>query len=246
MRITILFILLPFLSISQSLPTLYPYLSEGEKYIDRDIWLKHEIFYYAKDILDDENLEDFCPECLEYYKRYGNLSEEMYFRCLKECQYGDAWTDGIIPDIVSSELPPQGNNTYTRLNLGDRDPRTAWVEGDDGYGIGEYLEIKDIYTDAIKTMIFFNGFQYSIKLWKYNSRVKTFKVYANGEATAYIHLEDRMGQQIIDFRDFLPKDFHTYEDEKVTIRLEIVDVYKGEKWKDVAISDIMIFWCYGC
>ena len=34
MRVTILFLLLPFLSISQSLPTLYPYLSEGEKWKD--------------------------------------------------------------------------------------------------------------------------------------------------------------------------------------------------------------------
>ena len=244
-KLLLLMFVLPLFTTAQDLPVIYTYLSEGAKYIDRDIWLKGEINNYTNSFFDD-NDEDICPDCFEHLKNDGTLSEEMYFQCLKECQYGDSWVFGITPDVVSSELDPQGKNTYTRFNVGDRDPRTAWVEGKNDYGVGEYIEMRDIHTDAIKTMIILNGYQKSIKSWKDNSRIKTLKVYANGEATAYIHLEDRMGKQIIDFRYLLPEDFHTYDDEKVTIRLEITDVYKGERWKDVAISDIMIFWCYGC
>ena len=57
------------------------------------------------------------------------------------------------------------------------DPRTAWVEGEEGYGIGEYIESTGdnrIWSGTL--IVILNGFQKSIKLWKKNSRVKTVKV----------------------------------------------------------------------
>jgi hypothetical protein len=40
----------------------------------------------------------------------------------------------------SSHLKSQGSKSYESGNLSDWDPRTAWVEGKSGYGIGEFFE----------------------------------------------------------------------------------------------------------
>ena len=128
---------------------------------------------------------------------------------------------------ASSTLSPQGKYNYSVDNLTDYDPRTPWVEGKEDYGIGEYIDLELPYgSDNIKIL---NGYQRSYSSWKNNSRVKTIKVYAYKKAICYVELEDKMGGQYFD----LP------ENDFQRIRFVIVDVYKGDKWKDVAISEIL-------
>jgi len=242
-KILLILFLLPIFTIAQDLPTIYTSLIEEEIYIDRDVWLENEIKEYAFHLLDDENLYDVCPDIIKYYKKYGRLSDKMYFKSLVECEYGDSWSWGVVPEYVSSELPLQKNNTYSRFNLGDRDPRTAWVEGENDYGIGEYIDM-NIHNEGSMTMSILNGYQKSIKSWKDNSRVKTFKVYVNGEEIVYLHLEDRMGEQNISFSSLLSANFDNWDELELVIRLEIFDVYPGNKWSDVAISGISVFACY--
>ena len=167
----------------------------------------------------------------------------MYFEYLEQSEYGDSWLSCIVPDYVSSTLKSQGNNSYNKSNLGDRDPRTAWVEGADGYGIGEYIEMR-VYAEALKDLRILNGDQKSIKSWKDNSRVKSFKVYINNVPVRILELEDRMGEQIISFDDLLPEGFDIWSAEDFEIKLEILAVYPGERWKDVCISGISFFGCY--
>jgi len=50
--------------------------------------------------------------------------------------YGSGCTEGPSVAKESSSLVSQGKSTYGSKNLYDWDPRTAWVEGDSGYGIG--------------------------------------------------------------------------------------------------------------
>tara|TARA_Y100000813_G_scaffold195643_1_gene177786 strand:- start:187 stop:1242 length:1056 start_codon:yes stop_codon:yes gene_type:complete len=130
---------------------------------------------------------------------------------------------------ASSTLSPQGKYNYYAKNLNDNDPRTAWVEGKSDYGIGEYFSVQgDMFGD--NTIYIFNGYQHSYSSWKNNSRVKKFRVYADDRAICYLDLQDKMGGQYFN----LPND-DLYGK---WIRFEIVEVYKGEKWNDVAISEI--------
>ena len=127
---------------------------------------------------------------------------------------------------ASSTLGDQSNNSYGVDKLQDNSPFTAWVEGEEGYGIGTYF-----YVQGHVNMIF-NGYQKSPRTWSLNSRVKTLKVYKNEEALCLLHLKDEMGSQ----RFELPG--YQYQDGRDLFKFEIVDVYPGSKWADVAISEI--------
>lgn len=141
--------------------------------------------------------------------------------------YNDC-AQGVMPVHATSTLKGQGSKTYNIGNLSDDNPMTAWVEGVEGYGIGESFEVKGVMVNVI-----YNGYQSSPKNWKYNSRVKRFKVYRHGEAICYLDLTDEMGAQYFE----LPYKFVNWET-KENFKFEIVEVYKGDKWDDVCISEV--------
>ena len=53
----ILMFVLPLFTTAQQLPIIYTYLSEGAKYIDREVWLKGEINDYTNFLQEDEKTE---------------------------------------------------------------------------------------------------------------------------------------------------------------------------------------------
>ncbi len=106
----------------------------------------------------------------EIYKQENETGwEEMYFRTIN--------IDGkLMHFIVSSELDPvdpfRGLGMYGGHNLFDDDSATAWVEGANGQGKGEYVIFK---TDEYypETVTINNGYQKSVRLFKINSRPQT-------------------------------------------------------------------------
>ncbi|MDQ3111168.1 MAG: hypothetical protein M3R17_14850 [Bacteroidota bacterium] len=139
--------------------------------------------------------------------------------------YSDC-AQGTRPLKASSTLTGQGTKNYALKNLADDDPKTAWVEGVAGYGTGEWFEVGGMVN------VIYNGYQSSPIAWANNSRVKTFKVYENNSPICLLVLTDEMGQQSFE----LPVTAENRD--SVILKFEIVDVYKGLKWDDVAISHI--------
>ena len=120
-------------------------------------------------------------------------------------------------------------------------------EGASDYGIGEYFVIfpKDDFdagmagdTEFDIPNVIYNGYQKSYYLWINNSRVKKFKIYLDNEPVCYLVLKDKMGAQSFD----LPSDWDFYDvdewKEWKEIKFEIIEVYKGNKWSDVAITEL--------
>jgi hypothetical protein len=141
---------------------------------------------------------------------------------------------GISPLRASSTLANQGKFNYNIKNINDDNPMTAWVEGSVDYGIGVFFEIK-----ASSINIIYNGYQSSPKSWMENSRVKKFKVYKNNVALCYLELTDEMGRQSFE----LPGHNNYNPEMDYNFKFEIMEVYKGTKWKDVAISEINLSLC---
>lgn len=128
---------------------------------------------------------------------------------------------------ASSSLRPQGKYNYDPKNINDYDPRTAWIEGKSDYGIGESFSV----SSGIGLRVYiFNGYQHSYSSWKNNSRVKKLRVYSDGDTLCYLELKDVMGGQYFN----LPNNY----DYPTWLKFEIVEVYKGDKWSDVAISEM--------
>ena len=91
---------------------------------------------------------------------------------------------------TSSTLRPQGESNYRPENMDDGDRKTAWVEGVNGYGIGEKVIIK--FQDPNGTMkIPFRGFRITngyaknIETWKSNSRVKLLELSLQQETSIF-------------------------------------------------------------
>jgi len=146
--------------------------------------------------------------------------------------YNDC-SEGVNLVQVSSFLKDQGGNSYGGAELNNT-PVTAWVEGKPDYGIGEYFICKGFCPNTI-----YNGYQKSPSAWRNNSRVKRLKLYVNEEPYAFIDLTDEMGVQYFDG----PRGEPEGDDE---FKFEIVDVYEGDKWSDVAISKVAhVVCCFG-
>ncbi|MBS0012227.1 MAG: hypothetical protein KFF49_12505 [Bacteroidales bacterium] len=206
---------------------------------------------------------------------------EMYFMAIK--------AEGKLQHYyVSSELEPvdpfQAYGRYGGHHLFDNDPATAWVEGVEGHGEGEYL-IAGLGESIPDTISIHNGYQKSERLYKMNSRphIIGLSLYAGifleGDHTEIasryrvrkiagaktIELPDSMGKQSFDLS--FPEDIEESKDSLLSlfisdfageieerqklcptcdltpqleffIKLEIINVYKGDKWDDTCISGI--------
>lgn len=165
----------------------------------------------------------------EIKKQEDAESEQGFF-------YHDCY-QGVEVLKASSTLVGQGKKSYKVSLINDNNPMTAWVEGTDGYGISESFEVKSANVNVI-----YNGYQSSPANWKNNSRVKKFKVYKDNKPLCYLVLTDEMGAQRFELpvkADYDKEDF----DNPSTFKFEIVEVYKGDKWDDVAISEIDFALC---
>lgn len=125
------------------------------------------------------------------------------------------------PHMTSSELdavdPFEGLGKYGGHNLFDKSKYTAWVEGVEGPGTGEYVYLA-MGKEFPEQMVIFNGYQKNDDVFIKNNRVKTIRVslFAGfmipGDVTEIgmyyylrqfdteevIGLEDRDGSQAID------------------------------------------------
>ena len=157
--------------------------------------------------------------------------------------------------FASSELDEDKNDKYAIRNLTDGDPSTAWVEGKMGSGIYEYIKIYcpsketdmvDRYSAyKIDSLGIINGYTKNEEVFYKNNRVKKIKIeYKNDifreenpynmktpEIYEYI-LEDTMAMQYLVF----PEPIYMS-----SMKISILEVYKGSKWDDTCISELRIF-----
>lgn len=158
---------------------------------------------------------------------------------------GCSWYCGGGPEEVtaSSYLKSQGENNYEPKNAHDLNYKNAWVEGVPGYGIGEFLTYKFTATSPrITEIIVVNGYVKSETAYQNNSRVKKLKVYLNDKPYAILNLEDKIANQGFKVEPIGNNDRKDWDVLKTkpdwTLKFEILEVYKGLKYDDVAISEI--------
>lgn len=145
---------------------------------------------------------------------------------------------------ASSTLKSNGSINYEADNVCIQNNSGAWVEGSNGSGIGEYIEIKrklDVsdkeYGIDYTEIVIVNGYLKNEKVWKNNNRVKTLAFYYNDEYMFDIDLEDIYSPQTISLEGY---DIHADSGEEVSFKFEIKDIYKGDKYDDTAITGIII------
>ncbi len=206
------------------------------------IYGKPEYPYYDEIIIDSIAKEMGCT--IPYSSPLWYSSEMSYNRPSSAYwRYRGAHCGG--PESVAwkfsatSTYPNSSRNTYEASNLEDWDLSTAWVEGREDYGLGEKIYFTfwapcDYRDDGIveRTFKIYNGYTKSESSWRNNSRVKTLILGHSDSAIATLNLEDIREPQ--SFNITLPITYDSTE-----LYFEIADYYAGDKWSDVAITEIV-------
>ena len=132
---------------------------------------------------------------------------------------------------VSSSL----NDSYKAEFANDLSYKTAWVEGKKDEGIGEHLEYY-FKNDSprITEIIISNGYMKSEETWKNNNRVKKLKLYVNGVPLGVLNLKDSRTDQYFSVGTL----GHNKNGTDLILKFEILEVYKGSKYNDTAITEI--------
>ena len=145
---------------------------------------------------------------------------------------------------ATSTLRGDGTKKYGVHNLDDCDISTAWIEGSQDYGVGDSITFHftralwdtqgpGLATEKVPFRGFsiLNGYMKSDKLWKQNSRAKRLRVFHNEKSIFDMALADSMEiQRVSCTTEWLRPDD--------TVRVEIIDVYPGEKYRDTAITEL--------
>lgn len=149
---------------------------------------------------------------------------------------GCSWYCAAWPDTIfsSSELPKTKDYNYSAGNCHDFSLRTAWVEGKADEGIGAFIQYNFNMVPTLRPteIQIYNGYQKNEKTWIENGRVKTLKLYINDTAIANLALSDTLAKQVFKIEaDRIPV--------IRTLKFEIVDVFSGSKYTDIAISELI-------
>lgn len=140
---------------------------------------------------------------------------------------------GPINITATSELNPNKDFTYNAGNIHDFSLRNAWIEGKNSSGINESITFEFIENGPpLTTVEIFNGYMKTEKNWEENGRVKKLKLYINNNAIAILNLEDIKSQQRFKIGT------HQSQKGNLFLKFEIIEVYKGSKYDDTAISEL--------
>ncbi|MFH1470029.1 MAG: hypothetical protein ABIO70_36935 [Pseudomonadota bacterium] len=130
---------------------------------------------------------------------------------------------------ASSTLAPA--DAYHPGYLFDGRTDFGWVEGAEGLGLGEHLELALGATVDLTGLEIWNGYQRSEDHFKKNARVKALTVTGDDGIAHSLPVADRMGPQVL----ALPAPLRTRH-----LRLEIAAATAGTRYQDLVISELRL------
>lgn len=201
-----------------------------------------------KGIMPDSKIELylFSTSKQEHYKIAEKYGDTFSIELLEnnKVQYSDKngdiiefdYSQWVIPNTfyTASSFLREGKTQYSPGNL-------AYVEGlpwasANGYGINESIQIETTFFNKLQ-LKFYNGFQSKNRpdLYSANSRAKKIKIVnlENGNTQDFF-IKDTSSVQIISLSEL-----NINQNSFVKLELTILEVYPGEKYKDLCIQAII-------
>ena len=113
-------------------------------------------------------------------------------------------------------------------------PALPWVEGVEGNGIGEKIEIT--FNDDFQGISILGGFVDIVRpyLFRANSRPRQIKITSVSDESPF--------EMFVNFHDSVQYTDVIFPKKTNHIVIEIIEVYDGEKWQDTCISTIFPLW----
>lgn len=123
------------------------------------------------------------------------------------------------------------SNTYYPANAIDGKRSTAWIEGVDGPGLGEWIRFDFDREINLHRILIQPGYFKSQSIWAENNRLQTLTAYFSDGTSRDLSFTDRMDSQKVDIGSVKTK----------WVKLVIKSVYYGTD-PDTAISELAFEW----
>jgi hypothetical protein len=131
---------------------------------------------------------------------------------------------------ASSVLPTSTVASYEASRVLDADESTVWVEGAEGDGIGEWIELELPAASRISRIDVANGYDRGVR-FSQNGRVRQALLTFSDGSSQRIDLLDRRGIQTFTLSPVRTN----------SVRVTIRSVYPGTRWSDTAIGEIRVW-----
>lgn len=123
------------------------------------------------------------------------------------------------------------SNTYYPANAIDGKRSTAWIEGVDGPGLGEWIRFDFDREINLHRILIQPGYFKSPAIWAQNNRIATLTAYFSDGSSRDLNFSDRMDSQKVDIGSVRTK----------WVKFVIRSVYYGSD-PDTAISELAFEW----
>jgi hypothetical protein len=141
------------------------------------------------------------------------------------CRQADSYTTYC----VSSVLEPQYGFTYGPEKLFDARLDTAWVEGDEGDGIGAWIIVEFSQPERLSELQLLNGYHKNRGIYQANNRIRDVLVRTSSGYQEAWRLDDSPAIQTIVIGDDTPIQW---------VQFVIQSVYRGSKYRDTAVTEL--------
>jgi hypothetical protein len=220
------------IAVGQTIKTIKPELGGSNDYSKTEeiVWQK-ALDQYSKinsGDLDYEKLNESDKKMIDSLEMIGGPMIQGV---------GCSWYCGGGPYKVtsSSYLKEQGKSTYLPDNLHDFDLFTAWVPDTKEEVIGKKVNFHfKPFTPRVNEVTIYNGYIKNKELWQANSRAKKLKLYINNKPYANLELQDVTASQSFKIDPIQSTD----STKDLVLTFEVIEIYKGTKYDDLAISEI--------
>ena len=171
---------------------------------------------------------------LETLKKNADATQREVKLLLKNAKYsGSAKAPYRAPsNLEASSVLVEKNrpsDAYALKNMLDGNPKTAWFEGNEGDGIGEWVKMTFSEPKKLTKVGILGGYPKTDKLYKQNNRIKkAMLVLSNGD-TQVIDLKDEQKMQYFDVKGDTKTNF---------LKIVINEVYKGTVYRDTCIAEL--------
>ncbi len=134
---------------------------------------------------------------------------------------------------ASSVLESSQYGDYIASNVIDNNKATAWVEGVDGDGIGEYVTLFADVNAPVNGIKILNGYNKNADIFAKNNRAARVRItLSTGDIYETQLVDSYNTYTIVDFGG--PKAIEG-------MKIEILSVYPGSKYQDTCISEIIAY-----
>ncbi|MGB0639691.1 MAG: discoidin domain-containing protein [Myxococcota bacterium] len=131
----------------------------------------------------------------------------------------------------SSHLVSDKGESYEAKLLIDGKQESAWIEGEDGSGLGSWVQFELGETKSVTGLKIWNGYWLTHDFWSRHNRAKEIEVeFSDGEKQSFT-LADEMKAEVIKFA--AAKDTSS-------IKVRFKSVYRGSTFNDTGLSEIQI------